>query len=314
MKVDQPYFLTTLTHADPETNFWSLYCNRPGGRSTSDTTYNMGSDIRVLHRQGQQVTEDVLQVGIQGGEHGVIIDLGDSKELQDKYPPSGDNIRDKTFVSMAFRPNLDYGGSKEHMILTVARESGSTVSSYYYLKETDPLLDFVSSSSRDQATVKLNHVYVLLIWRESQVPLLVAKFKVVDHRPGHSVSIRHQTMYVVEDSSTGRHCPNGPGDDKDDKRKESSGGALAMSIIGITFSVIAMTCSVVAIVLSAVLSCCCRCTSRQQTQTNVAQQMYGEAPAHQVTQIPQGAYAQLTTPPALYGIQQQGQMGYQQPY
>ena len=162
--------LTTMYALDPITASLSLRDGKPGKVFQDHVAKNRDSQI-TFHIYAK----DGFRVGIQGGERGVIIDLGSDAELRSRYGFADTVGSGQGFASI----HLNQGRA----LIGKDYETGQ----FQPLKEFDELGR--APEDANVAQVLLGHIYLVRIDSAGKEPLY-AKLKVVSFIPGESVTIR----------------------------------------------------------------------------------------------------------------------------
>lgn len=167
---DRTGTLSTMHALDPIGALLSLRDGAPGHVFQDHIVKNRDSHISF-----HVYAKDSFQVGIQGGDRGVIIDLGSDAALQSRYGYADTVGNGQGFASI----HIEQG----RILIGKDYETGE----YQPLKEFDEL-----SKARKDANVShvvLGHIYLVRIDSPDKEPLY-AKLKVVAFVPGESVTIR----------------------------------------------------------------------------------------------------------------------------
>jgi hypothetical protein len=165
-----PGGVATLYALDSETSHMSLNDGRSGTVVQGHLTYNRDSQLSF-----DTYAKNGFQVGIQGGEEGAIVDLGDDTALKGRYGYTETVGNAQGFTSI-------------HL------ESGRAVIVKDYKARTfQPLVEFGELEREredgDSAAVVLGHMYLIRISGEDAATLY-AKVKVLSYVPGEYVTIR----------------------------------------------------------------------------------------------------------------------------
>ncbi len=178
--------------AQSEGGFVTLYAFDPVGNSLCLTDGQGGSLIkgnikynRCSHLNFHSYNADQFTVGIQGGDEGSIIDLGDDKHLKASFGVPGTVGGGDGYASLHLR------NRKVHMLKDYSQRTFQEI----------PGADRLFSEDRKfkSAEIKLGHTYLLRIWqthRRSEDPddEILAKLIVVAFCPGESVTFRWELM------------------------------------------------------------------------------------------------------------------------
>jgi len=163
-------FITTLYASDPETHSFDFGHAASGGIIQDGSVYNRGSDIDFNnYRLGG------LTVGIQGGENGIIYDLGTPDTLKTQYSPNLEFLFDG-FAA------LFYNTSNRNTVM-LNRSADYPIAESDWLKTnnlTSPGVDIVEG-----------HVYILRIWDSSDANRrAVVKLLVLHYVPDEEITFR----------------------------------------------------------------------------------------------------------------------------
>jgi hypothetical protein len=131
---------------------------------------------RCSHLAFNIYQKDSITAGIQGGERGYIVDLGDAKTLKQKY---------------GYEETV--GNSQGYASLHVADETVVVLKnykeqSYQPLREAKTL--FNDADEQSSAPVNLGHIYLVRIKRKEPAKDILIKALIVAYRPGESVVLR----------------------------------------------------------------------------------------------------------------------------
>ena len=209
-----PYHQAHIKAYDVFANAWNIYCNQPGlGMQYGWEIVNEGSDIRIMNGQ--------FQVGIQGGETGSIVNLGNADDIAQTYNTDSRY----SFSSISFSSS----GS-----LQIA--SKDSISGSYTPKYTPISVPALFTAGSDTANIALGNIYLVRIQNSKQESVLVAKFMVTGFAklPNNNVeyvTLTTQTMYVKQ----GRSICNQPPIIEDEKSLAES--AIALSIFALIFGI-----------------------------------------------------------------------------
>ncbi|KAG2373461.1 hypothetical protein C9374_012068 [Naegleria lovaniensis] len=207
-----PYYLAHLHPLDQISSSWSFYCNVPGSKVQDHSVRNAGSDIRLVPMNNVYN----FQVGIQGAEVGKILDLGTVDDLVKSY---GCDLY-SSFTGIQFVDG----------VLVIPNKSST--------KQNTPI--DLSKMTSDMAEVKLGHVYLVKISRGNEDTALFAKFMTTsvvtdNNNQIQTVTMRHQTMYVYVDPSSGRGNCKAMEDSSVSTEAET---AISLSVIALLVSII----------------------------------------------------------------------------
>jgi hypothetical protein len=119
-------------------------------------------------------------VGIQGGERGYIVDLGDATNLKRKYGYEETVGNSQGYASV-------HSTDQTIVILKNYKEQ-----SYQPLSEAEAL--FRDPSDTASAPVKLGHIYLVRIRRTQPERDILVKALIVAYRPGESVVLRWSAL------------------------------------------------------------------------------------------------------------------------
>jgi len=162
--------IATLYALDALTSHLSLNDGKPGAVIHGNLLFNRDSQLSF-----DTYTRDSFRVGIQGGEQGVIVDLGSADELRSRYGYSETVGNAQGFTSI----HLEDGRA---MIVKDYRTK-----TFQLLREFDELgRDRVGG---DTAPVVVGHTYLVRIKENGKVTTN-AKLKVLAFVPGQYVTIR----------------------------------------------------------------------------------------------------------------------------
>ena len=176
--------LVTLYAADTNTDSMNFFTGGPGGIIQDHQVKNRGSQMNFDGYYANAFT-----VGIQGGERGYIVDLGSSVELAERYQYNETVGYNLGFASIRF-------------------EAGQLViQSDHPDAPTQPLVEGAALSSQDRnanhAPTVFGHVYLARIQRgEDPAKDLYIKFKVVEHIPNQSATIRWMQLPQITPTKT----------------------------------------------------------------------------------------------------------------
>ncbi|MBK6316377.1 MAG: hypothetical protein IPF53_19335 [Blastocatellia bacterium] len=162
--------IVTLYVLDAMTSHLSFNDGKPGAIVQGHLTYNRDSQLSF-----GTYAEDSFTVGIQGGEDGAIVDIGDDAALKARYGYSETVGNVQGFASI-------------HL------ESGQAVIvKNYQTKQFQPLKEFSELArerpDRNKAQVGIGHMYLIHIWNRRASSYYV-KLKVLAYVPGQYVTIR----------------------------------------------------------------------------------------------------------------------------
>jgi hypothetical protein len=131
---------------------------------------------RCSHLAFDTYTKDSLTAGVQGGERGYIVDVGDATSLKQKYGYEETVGNSQGYASLHIADGTI-------VILKSYREQ-----SYQALNEAEAL--FKDDDKLASAKVKLGHIYLVRIKRGQSEKDILVKALVVAYRPGESVVLR----------------------------------------------------------------------------------------------------------------------------
>lgn len=166
----------------------TLYAHDPIGQSICFTDGKYGSVIqasavrnRCSHLNFNSYTANWFRVGVQGGNYGVILDLGDDSDLQTKYGYSRIVGNGNGYASLSVRNGKVY-------ILKDYQNSS--------LQETDVSSQlFQPKKDSDSVPIKLGHVYLIRLWDAHDKGFeMLAKLIVTSFTPNESVTFRWQIL------------------------------------------------------------------------------------------------------------------------
>lgn len=167
--------LTTLYAFDPIASSMNFTDGAYGGMVQDHQVKNAQSDIDFGGYE-----RNAFSVGIEGGREGAIVDLGPSNELGKRYSFSETVGGGQGFTSIRL-----VDGS-----LHILSDSST--------QTTQPLAEaasLVQTSGTASSPVHVGHAYIVrIIDRHEPDFELVAKFLVVEFRPGESVTLRWQRL------------------------------------------------------------------------------------------------------------------------
>jgi hypothetical protein len=162
--------IATLYALDPVTSHLSLNDGKPGAVVQGSLLYNRDSQLSF-----DTYEKDSFRVGIQGGEVGVIVDLGSADDLRSRYGyvETVGNVQGFTSIHL---------------------EAGrAVIVKDYRTKQFQPLREFEDLGRErlgtDKAPVVVGHTYLVRITRDRTVNSY-AKLKVLAFVPGQYVTIR----------------------------------------------------------------------------------------------------------------------------
>jgi len=209
LPITTPYHEAHIKPLDPFASSWSIYCNQPGLGPQDYATVNFNSDIRV-------VLSNSLQVGIQGGEYGYLVDLGNEGDLRTQYKIS--SSLSYVFSSIGFKDNK----------LQLVTAFGNIPTYAPLTNATELLFPSTTKSNADTALLALNHIYLMRITQGTET-LLIAKFKVTmivtdpDTKEIELVTLRTQPLYVKDGIKTS--CRN--------SRQESGSSGVGSAFLAV---------------------------------------------------------------------------------
>lgn len=165
----------------------TLYAYDPIAQSLCLTDGGFGSVIkefakynRCSHLNFNSYVSNGFQVGVQGGEQGIIIDLGGEIDLQKRYGYAS-TVGGNGFASLNVQDGKVYF-LKDYKSRNLIPVDG-----------TDIL--FHRSPDHSQTQVSLGHIYILRVWdRHDEDMEIIAKLIVVAFTPGESVTFRWQLL------------------------------------------------------------------------------------------------------------------------
>jgi len=162
--------IVTLYALDALTSHLSLNDGKPGSVIQGNLLFNRDSQLSF-----DTYTRDSFTVGIQGGEDGVIVDLGSADELRSRYGYSETVGNVQGFTSI-------------HL-----EDGRAVIVKDYRTKQFQPLREFDELGrdrpGGDKAPVVVGHTYLVRIKADGKVKLN-AKLKVLAFVPGQYVTIR----------------------------------------------------------------------------------------------------------------------------
>ncbi len=168
--------IATLYALDPLARTLCFDDGREGGVFQQNEVRNRCSSLDF-----NAYNEDALTVGIEGGQNGAIIDLGNALELQKRYGYTETVGNGQGFASL--------------------RAANGKI---YILKERQPhteqelnesALLFAGSRSSASANVKLGHIYLArLTDRNDKTFERIVKLIVISYTPNEAVTIRWQVL------------------------------------------------------------------------------------------------------------------------
>lgn len=137
---------------------------------------------RCSHISFGSYKEGNFTVGVQGGQRGVIVDLGTPQELQRKYGYEETVSRGQGFASIRVH---------DGKVLIAQNRQAKTSQE---LKEAAALYQ-LSPSSSSSAFVKLGHIYIMRLTDSNDKDFdLIVKLIVIAHTPDETVTIRWQIL------------------------------------------------------------------------------------------------------------------------
>ena len=162
--------IATLYALDATTSHLSLADGMPGAVVQDHLTFNRDSQLSF-----DTYAKDCFRVGIQGGDIGAIVDLGDDDALKARYGYKETVGNVQGFTSI----HIDGG------IAVVVKD--------YNLRQFQPLREFAELDRKrpdaDTARVIVGHMYLVRITRDDATKLY-AKLKVLAYVPGQYVTSR----------------------------------------------------------------------------------------------------------------------------
>jgi len=177
--------IATMFARDPLTQSVCFKDGGPGAAFQEGQTRNRCSDLNF-----NSYSPNGFTVGIEGGRHGVIIDLGTPEELKGKYGYSETVGHGQGFASIDVRDGK--------ALILKDYKTGRTQE----IRESAELFR-APSDSYSSIPVKLGHVYLMRITdRNDKSFEMVAKLLVVAYTPGESVTVRWQV--ISEKSETAK--------------------------------------------------------------------------------------------------------------
>ena len=135
---------------------------------------------RCSHLAFDIYQKDNLTAGVQGGERGYIVDLGDATNLKRKYGYGETVGNSQGYASLHIT-------DRTIVILKSYKEQ-----SYQALSEAEGL--FKDMDETASAPVKLGHIYLVRIKRAQPEKDILVKALVVAYRPGESVVLRWSAL------------------------------------------------------------------------------------------------------------------------
>jgi hypothetical protein len=145
---------------------------------------NRCSHLRIENRELESIgTQELFAVGVQGGQYGVLVDLGEESQITKRYgyltwPGAG-------FTSI----RLSEG--------KVSILKDNRTKAFEELKETAPLLEATTSRPNSNAArpIVVGHIYIARITdRDSKNMDMWVKILVLAHTPGQMVTMRWELL------------------------------------------------------------------------------------------------------------------------
>lgn len=140
---------------------------------------------RCSHIDFNNYNEGALTVGIQGGQNGMIVDLGTSDELQRQYGYEETVGKGNGFASLQARASS---------ILIAKDRKSKTLQE---VKEAAVLFQSPApgKGSKDNALIASGHIYLARLFdRNNQAPTILLKILVLAYTPGESVTFRWERL------------------------------------------------------------------------------------------------------------------------
>ncbi|MBZ5553162.1 MAG: hypothetical protein LAO21_10615 [Acidobacteriia bacterium] len=166
--------IVTLYALDPLMSTLSFNDGMPGYVVRENLTYNRDSNLAF-----DIYSKDSFTVAIQGGQKGMMIDLGTADELRTRYGYIETVGNPQGFSSI----HLEGGAAfiiKDHKTRT-----------FQPLKEFGALLKGTKWDS--SAPIALGHIYLARIFDDHDLEIVV-KLKVLTYLPGQAVTIRWERL------------------------------------------------------------------------------------------------------------------------
>jgi hypothetical protein len=168
----------------PSGGLVTLYALDPLARSLSfeDGAYGQLFQDHVVKNRDSHIDfcgyhEGEFKVGIQGGESGLIVDLGSQYDLRKRYG------------------YLETVGGGQGFASIRCQGDEIVILKDYAEQTTQPLVEANNPAHADDHTpVELDHVYIVRIHGSQQAPGILVKLLVVQLVPGQSVTIRWQRL------------------------------------------------------------------------------------------------------------------------
>ncbi|KAL9655467.1 hypothetical protein ABK040_011862 [Willaertia magna] len=232
-----PYAEAHIKPHDPFSSSWNFYCNLPGIGPQDYASVNYGSDIRTWWSG----SDNYFEVGIQGGDTGYIVDLGEESDIRSQYGISN-NVA-YVFSSIGFKDNQ----------LQLVKSATSKDATYVPLNGTVIQALFQQQSYGNKLPIRLGHVYLVRITEGASDTRIISKFKVTMTAPSDNsgklqlITLRHQTLYVKK-SGSGNDCRNvnvNGGDQSVFLKMDSN---VALGVIALLTAIAAVVISLIALI------------------------------------------------------------------
>lgn len=173
-KPEQKENITTLYAFDPIAQSFGFHDGKYGHEIVNGSVYNRNSDIDFnTYNKGK------FTVGVEGGRTGIIIDLGTSDDLQNKYKYSETGGGGQGFASI-------HRVNKTLLILKGYAYNGT----FQAMDESKELFR-VATQKQGNAMVNRGHIYLIRITDNYKPDFeLIAKIIVIAYTPNESVTFR----------------------------------------------------------------------------------------------------------------------------
>jgi len=166
---DNGTFITTMYASDPETSFYDFGHAASGGIITQGGVYNRGSDIAF-----NNYFTGGFSVGIEGGEEGIILDLGTTNSLFNEYNPHLNGLYN-AFAGLFFN-------TSNNNTVMLNRSMDYPIAENAFL-QTD-------NTTARNAYIYEDHVYIVRLWDSNDSTFRrVVKIKVL-HANSDEVTFR----------------------------------------------------------------------------------------------------------------------------
>lgn len=176
--------VATLYSRDP---FAATLCFTDGGDGfilERGEVRNRCSHLRIENHNLEAIgSQEQIAIGVQGGQYGLLLDLGEENQLSRKYGYL-------TWPGLAFN---SIRLSEGKVLILKNRERNE----FEELKEAAPLLQATSAQARasEPRPIEVGHVYLgRILDRNDKSLSLLVKILVLAHTPGQSVTIRWQLL------------------------------------------------------------------------------------------------------------------------